>query len=92
MRITSDIEKPVLECLKRLQKKEKSRWAKIASLLLAEALSRESSRKPSEARLRWISAPMGAKVDLADKAALYREMETPWCPMRTSPQSCGCMG
>ena len=45
--------------------------------LLAEALAREKSGKPSETRLQWNSSPMCAKVDLADKDALYRAMETP---------------
>lgn len=77
MRTTLDIDKPVLDGLKSLQKKEKIPLGKIASRLLAEALSRESSGKTTEAALRWISSPMGAKVDLADKDALYRAMETP---------------
>lgn len=75
--MTLDIEKPVLDGLKSLQKKEKIPLGKIDSRLLAEALARESSGKTTEATLRWISSPMGAKVDLADKDTLYRAMETP---------------
>jgi len=77
MRTTLDIEKPVLDGLRRLQKKEKIPLGKIASRLLAEALARESPGKTSEAKLSWISSPMVAKVDLADKDALYRAMDTP---------------
>ena len=77
MRTTLDLEKPVLDGLKSLQKKEKLPLGKIASRLLAEALDRESSRKPSTTRFEWTSSPMRSKVDLADKDAIYRAMETP---------------
>lgn len=75
MRTTLDLEKPVLDGLKSLQKKEKLPLGKIASRLLAEALARETSGLSSPASLEWISAPMGAKVNLADKDALYRALE-----------------
>lgn len=43
---------------------------KIISQLLAEALiRRRSSVKPPG--LRWVSHPMHARVDLADKEAIY---------------------
>ncbi len=77
MRTTLDLEKPVLDGLKSLQKKEKLPLGKIASRLLAEALDRETSRKPSTTSFEWTSSPMRSKVDLADKDAIYRAMETP---------------
>ena len=77
MRTTLDLEKPVLDGLKDLQKKEKVSLGKIASRLLAEALDKEFASKPSPKPLQWISSPMGAKVDISDKDALYRAMEKP---------------
>jgi hypothetical protein len=47
MRTTLDLEKPVLEGLKRLQKEEKLPLGKIASRLLAEALAGKRSANPS---------------------------------------------
>jgi len=76
MRTTLDLEKPVLEGLKSLQKKEKLPLGKIASRLLAEALAREAAgTTPAPTELQWTSAPMRAKVNLADKDALYRILD-----------------
>lgn len=75
MRTTLDLEKPVLEGLKSLQKKEKLPLGKIASRLLADALSRMEDAKPAPISLNWTSAPMHAKVDLADKESLYRILD-----------------
>lgn len=43
---------------------------------ITEALE-TSSLVEVERRVRWISLPMGAKVDLSDKDALYRELDKP---------------
>lgn len=75
MRTTLDLEKPVLDGLKKLQKREKLSLGKIASRLLAEALDREIASKPAPKPFKWYSSPMGAKVDISDKDALYRAME-----------------
>ena len=75
MRTTLDLEKPVLEGLKSLQKKEKIPLGKIASRLLAEAMARESTGSADLPVLEWRSAPMQAKVNLADKDAIYRAMD-----------------
>lgn len=75
MRTTLDIEKPVLEGLRRLQKKEKLPLGKIASRLLAEALSDRNPSSP--APFEWVSAPMRAKIDISDKDALFRELDKP---------------
>lgn len=74
MRTTLDLEKPVLEGLRKLQKEEKLPLGKIASRLLAEALAGNGSPQPKR-KFKWVSAEMGAKVDLADKDALYRELD-----------------
>ena len=75
MRTTLDLEKPVLEGLKSLQKKEKIPLGKLASRLLADALSREAMAIEPIPVLEWRSAAMGPKVNLADKDALARAME-----------------
>jgi hypothetical protein len=80
MRTTLDLEKPVLDGLKALQKKEKRSLSRIASELLAEALGvrQNAERRRSEETFAWNSAPMRARVDLRDTDALYRILdETP---------------
>jgi hypothetical protein len=72
MRTTLDLEEAVLEGLKSLQKKEKLPLGKIASRLLTEALARETAGESAPASLKWISAPMHAKVDITDKESFYR--------------------
>ena len=75
MRTTLDLDKPVLDGLKRLQKEEKATLGEIASRLLAEALrSREEFGRTRSSTLAWSTADMGEKVDLADKEALYRAL------------------
>jgi len=74
MRTTIDIDPPILKELKRLQKAEGISLGRLASELLAQALA--DRRKPKgAAEFRWISRPMGAKVDLADKEAIYQTMD-----------------
>ena len=77
MRTTLDIEKPVLEGLKRLQTEEKTSLGNLASRLLAEALHRRTEdRRGDQAELPWIAADLGAAVDLADKDAVYRALDS----------------
>ena len=77
MRTTLDLEKPVLDALKARGAKEGTSLGKLASRLLAEAMAREDSGKKSAPPFRWISTDMGAKIDLADKDALYRLLDAP---------------
>jgi len=77
MRTTLDLEKPVLEGLKSLQKKERISLGKIASRLLADALALNASRSVERPVLDWTTAAMHAKVNLADKDAVARAMEEP---------------
>jgi hypothetical protein len=69
-RTTLDIDTPLLEELKKLQREQHRSLGKIVSQLLAEALARQKA-STTVAKLRWISRPMGALVDLADKEAVY---------------------
>jgi hypothetical protein len=69
MRTTLDIADPVLKQLKRLGKAEGKAVGTLASELLAQALAKRQSAKAAPA-FRWISRPMGARIDLADKDAV----------------------
>lgn len=76
MRTTLDIEKPVLDGLKRLQKQEKTTLGKLASRLLAEALRERQERGlPKSGPLAWVAADLGATIDLADKESVYRALD-----------------
>jgi len=76
MRTTLDLDKPVLDGLKALQKKEKRSLSRIASELLGDALKarREGGRKRPPA-FRWNSSRMQSRVDLADKDAIYKILD-----------------
>jgi len=69
-----DIDAPVLKELKKLQSQQGLSLGKIVSQLLAEALAR---RKTASAppKLRWVSRPMRAIVDLADTEAVYAVLD-----------------
>lgn len=70
MRTTIDIDTPIIREIKALQKKEQRSLGSLVSELLAEALTwrKKRGRRPV---LRWISRPMRARVDLADKEAVH---------------------
>jgi len=56
--------------LRELQKREGGTLGGLVSRLLAEALARQP-RRGSKPGLEWMARPMGARVDLADKEAVY---------------------
>ncbi len=74
MRTTLDIDDPVLRELKRRQRAEGKSLGKVASELLARALAEPGEAKAT-AKFEWIAQAMGARVDLADKEALYQAMD-----------------
>ena len=74
MRTTLDIDRPVLAELKRLQREQGKSLGRLVSDLLARAL-RESKTASAPPPVRWISQAMGARVDVADKEAVYAAME-----------------
>ncbi len=75
MRTTIDIDDPILRDLKRLQKKEGKSLSRLVSDLLAQALGQVASNARSRPAFRWISKPMGARVDLSDREAVFAAME-----------------
>lgn len=76
MRTTLDLDKPVLEELKAWQKRDGRTLGKLASQILAEGLRERARSRVQEAprKFHWRSQPLGPKVNLADKEAVYRAM------------------
>jgi hypothetical protein len=75
MRTTVDIDDPVLRDLKKLQKREGKSLGRLISDLLAQAIGERKSAKTPARPPQWISKAMGARIDLADREALYAAME-----------------
>jgi hypothetical protein len=73
-RTTIDIDGPLLNEIKILQKKEGRSLGRIVSELLAEGLAQRRLARPTP-RLQWISRPMQALVDLRDKEAVFEAMD-----------------
>jgi hypothetical protein len=76
VRTTIDIEAPVLNEVRELQKREGGTLGALVSRLLAEALARRP-RRPIRPAFAWTARPMGARVDLADKEAVYAIVDRP---------------
>jgi len=74
MRTTIDIDQPILKELKRRGKAEGKSLGALASELLAQALVKPRLEE-APSPFTWSSRPMEAKVDLADKDALYRVLD-----------------
>jgi hypothetical protein len=70
MRTTIDLDPAVLRELKARQQREGKSLGRLASELLAAALS-QSSTSSTSADFTWTTAPMGARIDLEDKDALH---------------------
>jgi hypothetical protein len=70
MRTTLDIDDPILREVKALHKKQGRSMGAIVSELLADALARRRRPHPAST-FRWVSRPMKARLDLADKDAVY---------------------
>jgi hypothetical protein len=75
IRTTLDLASPVLEELKSLRDKEGGSLGNLASQLLAEALAAKKINLPEPQGFRWESQSMSAKVNLADKEAIYRMLD-----------------
>ena len=83
-RTTLDIDPPILRDLKRLQKREGKSLGRLVSDLLARALHQRDARSPGPSSFRWIARSMRARVDLADKDALYEALDRHDRPRRAS--------
>jgi len=74
-RTTLDIDTSLLEELKRMRKQEKKSLGDLVSDLLTEALAHRSRRRAAPQEFSWISRPMGARVDISRKDALYAALD-----------------
>lgn len=75
MRTTLDIDDPVLEEVRRVKEREGKSLGRTVSELLAEALARRGEEVAERPRLEWTTKPMGARIDLEDKEAVYRILD-----------------
>jgi hypothetical protein len=74
MRTTIDIDAPVLDEVKALQRREGGSLGAIVSRLLADALAMQARKQPPPA-LHWTSRPMRPLVDLRDKEAVFAALD-----------------
>lgn len=76
-RTTLNIDAPVLEDLKKLQKRERASLGELVSRLLVEALAGRRSRARPARKLKWHSMDMGApRVELEDRQAVWTLMDS----------------
>jgi hypothetical protein len=73
-RTTIDIETPILEEIRKFQKKDGRSLGQIISQLLAEALGHRKT-KNKDLQIKWTFRPMKALVNLSDKDTLYRILD-----------------
>ncbi len=73
-RTTIDIDAAVLRKLKARQRRDNKTLGQVATELLARALADEAGEDELPP-LRWPSRPLGLKVDLEDKEALWRLLD-----------------
>jgi hypothetical protein len=74
-RTTLDLDNSVLTALKRRQKRERKSLGQVASELLARALA--DSDPPTEVTpLAWVAKPMRPRVDLEDREAVQRMLDS----------------
>ena len=64
-----------VEDLKRLGRAQHKSLGRLVSDMLAQALRAQEAKRPAKRTFVWIEKPMGAKVDLADRDALYDAMD-----------------
>ena len=74
-RTTINLDESVLDDLKRLQRKDGKTLGELASELLATAIAQRKSGLPPVAKLEWISRPLGARIALDDKEALFASVD-----------------
>jgi hypothetical protein len=74
MRTTIDIDNPILREIRAIHEREGRSMGAVVSDLLADALARRRA-SPRRQAFRWISRPMNARVNLADKDAVYAALD-----------------
>jgi len=74
-RTTIDIDTPILEELKRMQKRDGKTLGRLVSDLLARALADRATRTAEPARIQWVTKAMKPLIDIDDKEALWRVLD-----------------
>jgi hypothetical protein len=74
-RTTVDIEAPLLAEMKRLQSREKKTLGQCVSEAVAHYLAEKKSHACRPPAFSWISHPLGLKVDVADKEAVWAALD-----------------
>jgi len=74
MRTTVDIDDPILREVKAIHKQEGRSLGAVVSALLADALALRRTKRSSHS-FRWTSRAMNARINLADKDALYAALD-----------------
>ena len=75
MRTTVDIDPPILQDLKKLQKQEGKSLGRLVSELLAEAIGRRKTRGRKSAPFKWNTTRGRLLVDLTDKDVVYEILD-----------------
>ncbi|HUO85127.1 MAG TPA: hypothetical protein VM534_08440 [Thermoanaerobaculia bacterium] len=70
-RTTLDIDDPVLQEIREIQKREGGSLGKVVSRLLADAVASGRRKGERSSGFRWHSQAMNARIDLRDKDALF---------------------
>ena len=76
MRTTVDIDQPILNDLKRLQRREGKSLGRLMSELLAEALGRRKAKAMPAPRFDWNTTRGRPLIDLADKDRVYEILDS----------------
>ncbi len=74
MRTTIDIDDPILREVKAIHQREGHSLGAVVSALLSDALALRQ-RKRAVPSFRWTARAMHARIDLADKDALYAALD-----------------
>lgn len=74
-RTTMDIDAPILDDLRRLQRQEGKSLGKLISELLAQALAQRKSGRARRPAFHWKTSPGALRIDLTDKDALWDALD-----------------
>jgi len=77
---TLDLDPEVLHELERLQAEEHKPLGALVSELVTEALKQRGASQLPSSGFHWNAKPLGIRVDLADKEAVYRLLDETSCP------------
>jgi len=75
MRTTIDIDDPILQDLKQLQRREGKSLGRLVSDLLAASLAAQRQGPAQAPDFVWARQPMAARIDLRDKDAVMDALD-----------------